>query len=789
MIQEENLTQMAERAIDAAVNVSDGHPRQTPTPAQAAIVGALPELFEEARTTPLETIEARAHDAFFSALGQHGALSEPRRILSAYASSVAMDVLARFLASRTSDVGLVHPTFDNIPDLLRAWSLRLTPVEEDELVGGTLDALDRVGALFVTNPNNPTGTCVGAARLAEVAQECARRGVVLVLDTSFRGFDRRAQYDTYAVLDATDVEYVVIEDTGKLWPVLELKIGFLVASDAIHREIADALSDIMLNVSPVISALVTRLAADAVDGGFDQLHGLIERNRTLLANAIDGSGASLACPDSRVSVALVRLPDGVSGVRLTSTLRRRGLHVFPGHLFHWAQPGDGDRFLRVALARDPEVVHLAGRLLADELTVGAAGDIAGPEEIAPRAAAVAPLRKPRARLPIVQTAPRAGIVDLGPGTTAPELAPAAALADAAERVARHEPVAALTYGANQGAGPVLEWLLDWLPSLYGGAVAPDELLVTAGASAALDRLCTHLTRPGDVALMQSPSYHFAAGVLTSRGLRMVPVADDGGGPTEDAFRSALDRVPPGQQRALFYSVPIHGNPTGRTAAPERWERIYDLARERGVTVVHDEVYAPVGYDGALRDRGFELAARRDPHVVRLGSFSKLLGPGLRVGWMVGGAELVETVASDGLSYSGGGASHWAAMVVAALCRSPELGAHLAHVEDVYRARRDVIAGALAEHMAPYATWQAPSGGFFVWLRLREPLTARPLLERAEANGMSFVPGDEFFLPEVKSAGRDALRLSFSHAPVDRIDGAVAQLAAACRLLPGRPAAV
>ena len=789
MIQEENLTQLAVRAIDAAVNVSDGHPRQTPTPSQAAIVDALPELFEEARTTPLETIEARAHEAFFSALGQHAALREPRRILSAYASSVAMDVLARLLASRTSEVGLVHPTFDNIPDLLRAWSLRLTPIEEDDLAAGALDVLERVGALFVTNPNNPTGTCVGAARLAELAEECARRGVILVLDTSFRGFDRRAQYDTYAVLDATDVEYVVIEDTGKLWPVLELKIGFLVASAGVHRELSDALSDIMLNVSPVISALVTRLAADAAGGGFKQLHGLIERNREVLADAIDGSGASLAYPDSRVSVGLVRLPDGVSSARLTSTVRRRGLHVFPGHLFHWARPADGDRFLRIALARDPEVVRLAGRLLADELATRAPAGSAHREEIPRRAAAGSAMRPHRARLPVAQTAPRAGIVDLGPGTTAPELAPAALLADAAERIALDEPVAALTYGANQGAGPTLEWLLDWLPSLYGGAVGPDELLITGGASAALDRLCTHLTRPGDVALMQSPSYHYAAGVLASRGLRLVPVADDGRGPAEDAFRAAIDRLPPRQGRALFYSVPIHGNPTGRTAVAGRWERIYDLARERGITVVHDEVYAPVGYDGALRDCGFELAPRRHPHVARLGSFSKILAPGLRVGWMVGGAELVETIASDGLSQSGGGASHWAAMVVAALCRSPELSVHLAHVADVYRARRDVMAAALEEHMSPYATWHVPAGGFFVWLRLREPLVARALLERAEANGMSFVPGDAFFLPEVKSEGRDALRLSFSHAPADRIEGAVAQLAAACGVLAGSPAAL
>jgi enduracididine biosynthesis enzyme MppP len=361
-----NLTQIADLAIGGAMNVSDAHPRHRPSAGQRQIIDGLPALFEEARTRPADEVEERAHQAFFTALGQRGALSG-RRILNAYASSVAMDVVARWLASRTNALALIHPTFDNIPDLLRAWSLNLVPVEEDELVHGELSVLEHVGALFVTTPNNPTGVVVNERRLAEIAEACRRHDSVLVLDTSFRGFDRRAQYDSYVVLDASGVEYIVIEDTGKLWPMLELKLGFMVASAHVHRELADALSDIALNVSPFVLSVVGRLADDAASGGFDELHRLIEGNRQALKQALHGSAARLLDHDTRVSVARVGFPADTYANDVERALRTHGLHVFPGDRFHWARPWEGDHWVRVALTRDAEVVTAAGRMLAQHV--------------------------------------------------------------------------------------------------------------------------------------------------------------------------------------------------------------------------------------------------------------------------------------------------------------------------------------------------------------------------------------------------------------------------------------
>jgi 2-aminoadipate transaminase len=390
-------------------------------------------------------------------------------------------------------------------------------------------------------------------------------------------------------------------------------------------------------------------------------------------------------------------------------------------------------------------------------------------------------------LPAVQLPPRPGIIDLGPGTVASDLLPSDALAEAARRVTREAPALALTYGANEGAGPLRDWLLNWLPSLYGGTLAPDELLITAGASGGLDRLCTHLSRPGDVALVQSPTYYLALELLTSRELQLVPVPDAGDGPEEAAFAAALERVPREQPGALFYSVPIHGNPTGRTAAPERWRRIYELARARGITVVHDEVYAPLSYDGPLHRDGFPLSAEECPHVVRLGSFSKLLGPGLRVGWMIAGRRLVSQIAADGLSASGGGASHWAAMVVATLCREPKFGTHLAHLVEGQSTRRDAMALALRRDMSAHACWRVPRGGFFMWLELRDHLRADRVLAEAESRGVSFTLGASFFVREQRKHAAAALRLAFSDARPDEIRRGVRLLADSCAALQARPA--
>jgi enduracididine biosynthesis enzyme MppP len=248
--------------------------RQKLTPGQTRIIDELPALWADAVKRPVDEVEQDSHRAYFELLGQHSYPAADGRVLSCYSSSVAMEIVARSLATTTDAIGLVHPTFDNIPDILRGVGLRLVPVEKEQLHGGDLDPalLRSVGCLFVTTPNNPTGRVLSEERLRRLAAQCAEHAVVLTLDTSFRGFDTRAHYDHYAVLEASGCRWVVIEDTGKLWPTLELKIGWLVSAANVGLPLAKVYSDILLGVSPLVLSMVRRFAEDAAGGGLAELH-------------------------------------------------------------------------------------------------------------------------------------------------------------------------------------------------------------------------------------------------------------------------------------------------------------------------------------------------------------------------------------------------------------------------------------------------------------------------------------------------------------------------------------
>lgn len=365
----ENLTQFENLALSSKLNLADGHARQEPTPAQQKVISELPALWAEAAERPVDEIEREACEAFFGVLGQHRHPFSAGRVLSCYSSSLAMEIFARALATRAEAIALIHPTFDNIPDILRGVGLRLVPVEEDLLHEQDLPAelLESVGCVFVTTPNNPTGRVMPEQRLRALADQCAAHDVVLALDTSFRGFDTDAHYDHYAVLEDSGCRWVVIEDTGKLWPTLELKIGWLVRSARVDLPIEKIHSDILLGVSPLVLLMVKRFSADAAEGGLADLHGAIADNRALLRAALaDVPDVGFVDPFSRTSVD--RLHVGArSGMDVWSAVRAHQLYVLPCQKFHWAAPEEGAHTLRVALSRNPLALSAGAQVLRSVL--------------------------------------------------------------------------------------------------------------------------------------------------------------------------------------------------------------------------------------------------------------------------------------------------------------------------------------------------------------------------------------------------------------------------------------
>ncbi len=349
--------------IDGTVNLTDGHARLHLSPEQVNVVERIPEFFAEASRLTFPVIEERAHRVFLDAIGQHSAPVGTGRVLSCYSSTLATDIVARALPAG-STMALLHPTFDNIADLLVTRGIRLRPMSEQELLDQVWPS--DVDTVFITHPNNPTGFLTTPEILRSLAGHAAHHGQRIIVDASFRGQVRDAQYDMYAVLDDAGADWVLLEDTGKLWPVHELKIGMLAWSERTRLPIKRAFSESLLSASPVVLLLVEALAQDWARGGYERARDLVATNREIVRREVARVGLSLADPTSQISVARIELPpDGPSSAVLYGHMLSRGVHVLPCPPFHWADPDAGLRFIRISLARPQVAVERAATTLAD----------------------------------------------------------------------------------------------------------------------------------------------------------------------------------------------------------------------------------------------------------------------------------------------------------------------------------------------------------------------------------------------------------------------------------------
>lgn len=383
-------------------------------------------------------------------------------------------------------------------------------------------------------------------------------------------------------------------------------------------------------------------------------------------------------------------------------------------------------------------------------------------------------------LPILEHTQTPGVIDLAWGHPDPAILPVAALRRAAADALDRYGADALQYGYPAGAGPLLDWLIDRIGQSEGRAPTPDEILIVPGASAGLDQALTFLTAPGDVILVESPTYHLALRILRDRGLELVPVPADDEGLQVDALAGCLGALRrAGRSARALYLVPTFSNPTGASMSPGRRAALVALAAAENLVILEDDVYRELAYDAPAPPSLWSLAP--PGAVARLGSFSKSLAPGLRLGWITAGRDLVGRLVGSGLIDSGGGHNHYTALVVAALCAAGGYDDHVAALRASYRARRDALAAALAEALPPGSRIRLPGGGYFIWADLPPGSAGDPradagaLRPLAEAAGMSFTPGARFYS---NGRGQGQLRLAFSLYPPDQLAEAARRLARA-----------
>ena len=363
----------------------------------------------------------------------------------------------------------------------------------------------------------------------------------------------------------------------------------------------------------------------------------------------------------------------------------------------------------------------------------------------------------------VQAAGPPGTISFVYGLPDPSTFPAEKLRSAADRVLSTRAELALQYGPEQGYGPLIDSLRHRLAREEDLHVEREHMMLTGGSAQALDHLCTLFTRPGEIVLVEAPTYHETLQLFRDHGLRPQQVPTDSSGLQVDALASHLETLARRGERARFlYTIPNYQNPSGITLAAERRPAVLALAERFDLLVVEDDVYRDLAY--GERPPASLYAMDNGRRVLRVGSFSKILAPAVRLGWIMGPVGLVARMIGSGLRCMGGGANPLVANILSVYCEQGHLESHIERLCQVYRERRDAMLGALASHMPEGVSWTRPGGGFFVWLSLPPPVRAVEIAARAREAKLLIPAGDPFF---AQAPAGQYLRLAFSYVtPVD-----------------------
>ncbi len=351
---------------------------------------------------------------------------------------------------------------------------------------------------------------------------------------------------------------------------------------------------------------------------------------------------------------------------------------------------------------------------------------------------------------ILAVTARPEVINFAGGLPAPELFDATGIAAAYQAVFAETPAPALQYATTEGE-PVLRAALAERTSVRGLPTDADDLLVTTGSQQALSLLATALLEPGDVVLVESPCYLAALQVFAFAGARVVGVPSDSDGLDPEA----LDELVVRERPKLLYTVPTFQNPTGRTLPAARRAAVAAVAARRGLWIVEDDPYGELRFEGERLPwiAAHEGAADR---TVLLGSFSKVMAPGLRLGWLRAPGALLRAcvVAKQAADLHTPTVNQLAA---ARYLADNDLDAHVAGVAAVYRERRDAMLGGLANSLPEGSSWERPEGGMFLWARLPESYDTTELVSRVLRQNVAYVPGAPFYAGE---PDRSTMRLCF-----------------------------
>jgi 2-aminoadipate transaminase len=381
--------------------------------------------------------------------------------------------------------------------------------------------------------------------------------------------------------------------------------------------------------------------------------------------------------------------------------------------------------------------------------------------------------RPSAIMEAVKTISQMEGISFAVGNPAPEAFPVDQLKQCYDHVLAQDWGMALQYSPSEGYPPLRELIASWMTQ-RGVPLSADNILLTAGATQALDMLTRVLLDCGQEAIVDEPMYSGTLHTLSVCGARCIPVPADPDigldvAATEQALRTHRPR--------LMYTVANFHNPLGATIPLEARERLCDLSLRYGVPLIEDDAYGSLYFDNTPPPPPIK-AFDKEGMVIYLGSFSKVLAPGIRLGWLAASGELYQRLLwiKQGTDMVTSGLTQ---MVAYEFCRRGWLDPQLDRIRQMYQSRRDAMISAMQQHFPPGISWSHPKGGMFLWVTLPQGCDMDAILAKAAEEKVIYMPGSAFAVPNdnapVPESCRRSMRLNFSNAPADLIPEGIARL--------------
>ena len=391
-----------------------------------------------------------------------------------------------------------------------------------------------------------------------------------------------------------------------------------------------------------------------------------------------------------------------------------------------------------------------------------------PENLQERYAHRAAHMKPSEIRSLFAVASRPEIVSLAGGMPNLSAIPMDMMAGIVEKLIREDGQEALQYGSGQGHPQLREQICDVM-ALEGIKANPDDVLVTTGSQQALDLISRIFIDPGDVVLVEAPSYVGALGTFAQYEASVVHIEMDENGLIPEALRQAIKTLRyQGRRIKFLYLIPNYQNPAGVLLPADRRSEILDICRSEKIFVVEDNPYGLLGFD---RPSPNAMRAEDSENVIYLGSFSKTIVPGFRIGWALVPQSLKEklVIASESSILC---PSNFSQMAIASYLANQPWREQIASFCALYKVRRDAMLSALDAYFPKAAIWTKPAGGFYVWVTLPPEIDTKAMVPRALAAKVAYVPGTAFF---ADGFGSWSLRLSYCYPTPERITQGVMAL--------------